>query len=169
MAGKFPAVRWTMAFQPAQKLMVAKNPPPLGVGSVKYIFFDTENNKIIGFSSICCNGISIYKGDEDKSLYETTIPSVEIDFFAIDEEYRSIPLDEQSNRYETLSKALFLFVLNHIKEITKNVIGATHICLYSVPSAVNFYKRCGFIDFTEYMKKDEKPFIKDCVPMFYII
>lgn len=136
---------------------------------VTYIFIDTENQNMIGFCSICCSGISCIGKDSGGQVFTTTIPSIEIDYFAIDEDYRSLRLDKDSNRYETLSQALFLLMIQKIEEISHTVVGATHICLYAVPQAVNFYKRCGFCEFSPYMNRDELPFLDGCVPMFYAI
>jgi len=137
--------------------------------NVSYIFLDEENNAIIGFCSIRCGGISTIKYDEEDNEYVTSLPSVEITYFAIDERYRSLRFDKESNKYQTLSQILFLKMLEIISDISTNNIGATHICLYSVPEAENFYKRCNFESFKNYMKRDEKPYIKDCVPMFTIL
>ena len=132
---------------------------------VTYLFYDDENEQIIGFCAICCNGISIVASD-GKRKFHTSFPSVEIEFFAIDERYRSIPFDKDSGRYDTLSNALFLYAIGYIKNVVTAYIGATHVCLYAVPKAVNFYKRCGFVGFEEYMNRDETPFTENCVPMF---
>jgi len=101
--------------------------------------------------------------------YNTSIPSIEIDYFAIDEDYRSLLYDKDSTRYNTLSQALFLAMIEYINSISINSVGATHICLYAVPKAVNFYKRCGFEEFSSFMKRDELPFIGGCTPMFYVM
>ena len=137
--------------------------------NVSYIFVDEENNTIIGFCSIRCSGIMTLKYDEEDNEYMTSLPSVEITYFAIDERYRSLRFDEDSNRYQTLSQMLFYRMLGIISEISVNNVGATHICLYSVPEAENFYKRCQFEPFKEYMKRDEKPYIKNCIPMFVVL
>lgn len=132
---------------------------------VTYLFYDNENNKIIGFCAICCNGISINATDGvDK--FCTNYPAVEIDFFAIDEQYKSIPFDKESGKHDTLSNALFLYIIGHINNVVTSYVGATHICLYAVPQAVSFYQRCGFVDFEAYMNRDEAPFTRDCKPMF---
>ncbi len=136
---------------------------------VTYLFIDEENNTVVAFCSICCTGISVTRYDESDEAYNSSIPCVEIDFFAVDERYRNLPLDENSKRYDTLSNALFLYMLEHIKQIASSVVGATHICLYSVPQAKNFYKRCDFVEFSDYMNRDEKPFVEGCIPMFYVI
>lgn len=134
-------------------------------GKVTYVFIDGENKKVICFCAICCTAISINATD-GKNKFRTGMPTIEIDFFAVDERYRSLPFDRESNRYETLSNALFSYMIKLINEISVEHVGATHICLYAVPKAVNFYKRCGFEEFEEYMNRDEKPYIDGCVPMF---
>ena len=138
---------------------------------VTYLFIDDEANAVIGFCSIRCSGISIteFEEDDENKPYTSTIPAVEISCFAIDERYRKIPIDENSKKYETVSHALFLYMLNYIKGISADTVGATHVCLYSVQRAKNFYKECDFLEFSEYMKRDEKPYIKNCIPMFYVI
>ena len=136
---------------------------------VSYVFIDDENNRIMGFCAICCTGISVTAMDSKGTSYLTSLPSVEIDYFAVDEEYRGKKIDESSTKYQTLSQAFFLYILEHIKEISVNFVGATHICLYAVPKAVSFYKRCGFESFENYMNPDQIPFLDGCVPMFYII
>lgn len=139
--------------------------------NVSYLFIDNENKTVIAFCSICCSGISTteYEEDDEDKPYNSIIPAIEIDFFAVDERYRKKPLDKNSSRYGTLSNALFSYMIDYIRKITISVVGATHICLYSVPEAKNFYKRCDFIEFYGYMNRDERPYIKNCIPMFYVI
>ena len=136
---------------------------------VTYLFLDEENNKIIGFCSISCDGIPITEINKQQYIYKTSLPCIEVDYYAIDEAYRKLPLKEDSSRHETLSQALLLLMIDHIKSISKNYVGATHICLYSVPDAVRFYERCGFEDFKPYMHRDELPYLSGCIPMFYQI
>lgn len=138
-------------------------------GNVSYIFIDEENNIIIGFCSIRCNGISTLKFDSNDEEYNTSIPAVEITYFAIDERYRRLPFDKSSTEHETLSQFLFLKMLGIISEISQNSVGATHVCLYSVYRAQNFYKRCNFQLFKTFMQRDNHPDIRNCIPMFTII
>ncbi len=136
---------------------------------VTYLFLDEENNKIMGFCSISCDGIPITQENSQKRIYKTSLPCIEVDYYAIDEAYRKLPLKEDSSRHETLSQALFLLMIEHIKEISKSFVGATYICLYSVPDATSFYGRCGFESFKPYMHRDEYPYLDGCTPMFYQI
>ena len=137
--------------------------------TVSYVFIDDENDRIMGFCAIRCTGISVNATDKRKRTFVTSIPAIEINYFAVDEEYRSLRLDENSNRYETLSRAFMLYMIEYIKTIASKYVGATHICLYAVTKAVSFYKRCGFEPFEEYMNPDELPFLRNCIPMFYVI
>lgn len=138
--------------------------------NVTYVFIDINEKRIIGFYSLCCNCITTMVEDKDERgnrfTYKKNIPAIEIDFFAIDEDYRKMPYHKDSKRYDTLSKYLFLYVLEEIKQISKILVGAEYICLYSVPKAKNFYKRCGFKRFTEYMIKDRNPYFNECEGMF---
>ena len=136
---------------------------------VTYIFLDEENNTVIGFCSLCCSGITINAETRIDGKFTTIMPAVEIDFFAVDERYRSIKYDEKSTRYETLSAALFAMMLKHIETISNEYVGATHICLYAVPKAVHFYERLNFKKFEPYMHRDNAPFIDGCELMYYVL
>ncbi len=136
---------------------------------VSYILLDEESNCIIGFCAICCSGISVSDEDYNGNPYITSIPTIEIDYFAIDEDYRSVKLNETSKKYETLSQAFLMHALEEIKNISVMHVGATHVCLYSVPKAKNFYARCGFVEFNDYMHPDELPFLENCIPMYLVI
>lgn len=133
--------------------------------SVTYLFIDEDTENIIGFCSICCSGI-LLKDGKNKVITYSNLPAVEIDFFAVDETYRNIPLEKNSKKHETLSRALFSFLIKYIESITNRFIGATYISLYSVPQAISFYKRCGFSEFEPYMQRDKKRYIEQCTPMF---
>ncbi len=135
---------------------------------VTYFFIDEENNRIIGVCAISCSGISTID-DLGGVSYRTSLPSVEIDYFAIDEEYRNIPYSPESTRYDTLSKALFFNMLVQIRIISKEYVGATHIQLYSVPKAVHFYERCGFEPFDGFMLRENDPHSSTCKPMYCVI
>ena len=53
---------------------------------VSYVFLDNENEQIICFCSVCCSAISVNEiQGKEMALVKTNYPSVEIDFFAVDE------------------------------------------------------------------------------------
>ena len=60
-------------------------------------------------------------------------------------------------------------ILKKLIEISEEAISFDYILLYSVPEAVNFYKRNGFCEFTEFMKKDSYNYIDGCIPMFFTL
>ena len=138
--------------------------------NVTYVFIDKLKNKVICFCSICCNGILTLKEEsktENIKLVRENIPAVEIDYFAVDEQYKSLIYDENSSKNETLSRVMFLYLIDYIKGIVENKIGAEKICLYSVPKAITFYKRCGFEDFSSFMLEENKIYLEGCVPLYY--
>ena len=134
---------------------------------VSYVFLDNENQQIVCFCSVCCSAISVNElQGKDRKPVRTNYPSVEIDFFAVDEKYRSKPFDKNSKKHETLSNAFLLYFINFLKGISKTVVGFTYLSLYSVPEAVSFYNRFGFEGFEPYMNRDEAVFTENCIPMF---
>ena len=133
---------------------------------VPYIFIDDDTGNVIAFCSIGCNGISVIKQDLEGFLYNTSLHAIEIDFYAVNIHYQNMPYEKTSGQHETLSQALFSFMLDYVAKIAREYVGATHCCLYSVPEAVTFYQRCGFINFQSFMMRDQEPYTIDCVPMF---
>ena len=125
-----------------------------------FLFIDKEESRAITCVSLSCSRIdyvhSIH-GHESTSAFE-------IKFFATDEDYQKRPYDE--NNTTTLSKSIMNILIVFLKNTCRKYIGATHIVLYSVPKAKNFYLDCGFLEFEEYMEKKEEHFTHDCIPMY---
>ena len=99
----------------------------------------------------------------------TIIPSIEIKFFAVDNEYRSLKMEKTSTRYDTLSASIFQYCIYIADRIANENVGAKALLLYAVPKAHNFYKRNGFEEFTEEMSRDNAGFVRGCVPMYMSI
>lgn len=90
-----------------------------------------ENNSIIGYYTIKCNAMQFQVENMDK-----VYPAVEISRLAVD------------YRYER--KGFGSAIFNHILEIIydlKKEIGIKYLMLFSVPSAIGFYKKFGFLEF----------------------
>ena len=107
-----------------------------------FVFLDETNGQIIGYCTYCASGLK--KAYENDSI---TYPAAEIKYFAIDKTYQHKSYDDD-----------FKFSDLMLCEV-----------LYSVPEAVNFYKRNGFCEFTEFMKKDSYNYIDGCIPMFFTL
>ena len=112
-----------------------------------------EENDIIGLYSVSAS--AMFYDDYDDKKY--IIPAIEIKFFAINQEYQDMPFSED---YEegVFSDYLFASIINNIRGITENECGAEKIVLYSVPDAVEFYKRNGFEEI-EYKDTDLLTFL----------
>lgn len=132
--------------------------------AVTYLFVDEEMDKLVACMTLSCSAIIIEANSEMK-LSTTLMPAVEIQFFAVDEEYQHLPYVKRSSR--TLSYYLFSYMIEEIREVSKTVIGAEKIVLYSVPKAESFYKRLKFVPFGNSMYGDQGTYISGCIPMYY--
>lgn len=130
-----------------------------------YLFVENSTNTLISFCALSSKGITAYQEINDKA-YCTQFPEIEIEFFAVDDKYRKILIDKNSQPHETLSRTFLLVMLKQIDSVISTHVGVQYVCLYSVRKAVNFYKRCGFKEFKDFMSADESPFLDNCIPMF---
>lgn len=125
-----------------------------------FVFLDETNGQIIGYCTYCASGLK--KAYENDSI---TYPAAEIKYFAIDKTYQHKSYDDDFK----FSDLMLCEVLKKLIEISEEAISFDYILLYSVPEAVNFYKRNGFYEFTEFMKKDSYNYIDGCIPMFFTL
>lgn len=61
---------------------------------------------------------------------------------------------------------LFDDMIMRMIDISRTIIGASSIALYSVPQAVTFYQRLGFKKFGDNMYGDKGDSIEGCEPMY---
>lgn len=130
--------------------------------AVTFIAVDNSNDSIIGYYSLSCSGLAVDHGYSGKI---TIYPAVEIKMFAVDGKYQHFPnsVDPEDGN---LSDTVFSGVISHIYNFTDEQCGADNIVLYSVPEALNFYKRNGFSEFKNFMHPSESWFTDGCIPMF---
>lgn len=139
-----------------------RNEAPYDNTAVTYLFIDTDNDRVVACVTLACSAIfSTERGEQ----FSTILSAMEILYFAVDEDYKHIIYKKNSKL--TLSHYLLSYMLYKMGEISHSSIGAAKIVLYSVPEAVNFYKRCNFKEFGETMYGDKGYFVDGCVPMFY--
>lgn len=128
---------------------------------VTYIF-RTNTNKVIAYASLSCT--AIVENLPGNSTLNKYIPSVLIDKFAVDEEYHGLQY-EDGNEELTLSEVIFFRVLDEIYRISKEIIGAKYIVLYSTNRAYHFYIKCGMGTFENEMLVPNDPYIDECTPL----
>ena len=120
------------------------------------------------FRSIYCD-ISLKMEESESNADEKRIisfPAIEIDYFAIDEEYQGLKYDETDDDEPfNLSDALFGDILGVCLEVSK-IIAFKFLILYSVPEAKNFYKKHNFEEFYKFMNKINNTHVEECIPMF---
>lgn len=129
--------------------------------AVSFFRKDIETNNVIQFYTVSCSGIMM---KYDNKI--VVIPAVEIEYFAIDDKYKHLKysIDDDCSFSNTLLDGL----IGDISYFTENYCGADKIVLYSVPKAVNFYKRSGFKIFDkDIMEPSKHPFLEGCIPMYF--
>ncbi len=131
--------------------------------AVTYLFINAKDNSIISCVTIACS--AIFTDTDEEDVFSTILSAMEIKYFAVDETYKHIPYIKGSSL--TLSHYIFSYMLEYMKEMSHNNIGASKIVLYSVPQAINFYKRCKFKEFGDTMYGDEGYYVEGCLPMYY--
>jgi GNAT superfamily N-acetyltransferase len=124
--------------------------------SVTYIIFN--NSVSIGYYTLTCYGI-VKKND----LGIEITPAVQIKFFALDKNYQGELYPGKNLKY---SELLFSHVLEQISESAHKEFGAGYIILYSVPDAVNFYKKFGFVETPNEFIVSEQKKKEGCIPMW---
>jgi hypothetical protein len=140
-----------------------RNKAAVDNSSVTYLFINTSDNSTIACVTIACS--AIFTDTDEQDVFSTILSAMEIKYFAVDESYKHIPYVKGSNL--TLSHYIFSYMLEYMREISHDKIGASKIVLYSVPQAINFYKRCKFKEFGDTMYGDEGYYVKGCLPMYY--
>lgn len=124
------------------------------------VFIDNINNRIIGFIAYRSSGI--------RMTYEKDIvtkSALEISYFALDNDYQHLPYNKDYDSYN-LSDSILCECLKMFRNLSEEVLYFSYIVLFSVPSAINFYKRNFFEEFNQYMESDNYTFIDGCIPMF---
>ena len=114
-----------------------------------------------GALTIACSAIFLSK----KQQFSTLMSAIEVVYFAVDIDYQGMryrPGDERS-----LSHYLFSYLIEMIRGISRDHVGAAKIVLYSVPEAYNFYRRLGFCTFGSSMYGDRGTFVRGCEPMYF--
>lgn len=125
-----------------------------------YVLIDLDNNKIIGYCTYTTSGLRL-SYEKDK----ITQPAVEIKYFAISKDYQHKSYEDDLN----FSDYMICKIIERLIEISEEIISFRYILLYSVPEAINFYKKNGFSLFKQFMSGDTYNYIDGCVPMFYAL
>ena len=129
--------------------------------AVTYLVIDENNEKLLAALTIACSAIFLSK----KKQLSTLMSAIEVVYFAVDVDYQGLryrPGDKHS-----LAHYLFSYLIEMIRGISRDHVGAAKIVLYAVPEAYNFYRRLGFQDFGNHMYGDRGTFVTDCVPLYF--
>lgn len=137
---------------------------PYDSTAVTYLFIDTDHDALIACVTIACSAI-FQRAQEEEELFSTILSAMEIKYFAVDESYKHLPYKKKSPL--SLSYYILVYMLKTMQDLSHDSVGAAKVVLYSVPTAVRFYKRCNFKEFGESMYGDEGAYVDGCVPMYF--
>ena len=146
---------------------VIKNSIVLNEDGLYFKFTDLDTNKIIGIVSLASSGI-IYK----VSNYTHVLPAIKIDVLAVDEQYQKMHYNVESelakdhNDHYYFSDDIIGNVISHCREISEKQALADYIVLYADKKAYRYYERNGFLDYSEYMVKENNQEISKNIPMY---
>lgn len=130
--------------------------------NVCYAYTCKKVEDAIGLATLCCSGININSGELVK-----IIPAIKVDYFAISGMYQDVLFPgAKADEHFYISDAFLCELINEARKIAGLYVGATHMILYSVPTAVHFYERNGFERFSEFMKPENERFLDGCTPMY---
>lgn len=125
------------------------------------------NNNLLGFFSLSASGINIEDNDNSDISYISS--AIEISYFALEKKYHHISFNKEEEDKKTkfyLSDVLISKILEFISSYIIDIVGAQFIILYSVPEAESLYYRNDFNNFENYMKRSNKPYLRECIPMY---
>ena len=133
-----------------------------------YIVRHKKSNEIIGLFALSCSSVTKTEYQFKYPPSPDVVPAIELKAFALSEEYQHQTIDGLDERI-TIGDIVIGLVKSQVKWIVNNVCGARYIILYSVYSAISFYKRNGFSSFNEYVSSKPSNFSSDCYGMFMSI
>ncbi len=132
-----------------------------------YKYYNLESGEIYAIVSLAASGI-IYRVD----TYTKILPALKIDVIAVDKKYQKLHLNEESekssnpNDHMYFSDKIMCDVVRKCSFIAENEIAAQYILLYADESALRFYQRNYFCDFSEYMEREYNMEINANTPMY---
>ena len=129
--------------------------------AVTYLIIDDDRQKLLAALTVSCSAIFLSK----RQQLSTLLSAMEVVYFAVDVNYQGLRYRPGDGR--SLSHYLFSYLIEMLRGISRNNVGAAKIVLYSVPEAENFYRRLGFVPFKSTMYGDRGTFVRGCVPMYF--
>lgn len=129
--------------------------------------YDKKDYRIIGIVSLAASGI-VYQ----VSAHTHVLPAIKIDVFAIDKSFQKLHYDMESKESSCradhfyFSDAVLATFVQHCRWIAEEKAVAHYILLYADVNAKRFYERNLFMDYTEYMVKENNMEIRKNIPMY---
>ena len=129
--------------------------------AVTYLVIDEDKEKLLAALTISCSAIFL----SQKRQFSTLMSAIEVVYFAVDVSYQGMRYRPEDTG--SLSHYLFSYLIEMMRGISRDHVGAAKLVLYAVPEARNFYERLDFIPFGGDMYGDKGTYVRGCVPMYF--
>ncbi len=135
---------------------------------VTYLAINKVDNSIVAYYTVAASLIPYIDitnyGDEEEPYFDHNIHgyrALEITMFAVSTKYQDKFIEGN-----LISSLILHQAIGNIYDLATQSIGAKFIILYSVPDAIEFYKRNRFQFLKEYMIPIKHIESEDCTPMY---
>ncbi len=133
-------------------------------GERAFLVIDNLRGNVIAFFSLRATAL-VFDSQDGRGI--RLAPAVEIVTFAVDVRYQDMWMSEKREE-GCLSNYILSYIIDeYINYVNKSYCAIEFVVLYSVDSAVEFYKKTLFCPFNEFMVKSRDPYIKLCTPMYF--
>lgn len=132
-----------------------------------FVFKEKTTKEIIGIVSLATSGIVF-----EQTNYMHVLPAIKIDVLAVDSKYQKMHYDQESelsddpDEHYYFSDEIMGEIVRHCRKISDTKALAQYIVLYADVKAYRYYERNGFLDFNEFMVKENNQEINKNIPMF---
>lgn len=136
-----------------------------GLGKT-FVWIDEKRESIIGYYNIGVGYIDMLDGDDKYKIGG----SIHLNFFALDEKYRGIVIDEKKDGTKVkISDRLFADFMLKVYELRAEYIGFSFVTLAATDEGYSLYKRNYFEDLEEGLHFSFKDDEKGCKPMYFAL
>ena len=132
-----------------------------------FVFRNIDSKEIVAIVSLASSGIVF-----EQTNYMHVLPSIKIDVLAVNINYQKMHYNKESeespypDEHYYFSDDIMGEIVKHCRKISESMALANYIVLYADIKAHRYYERNGFLDFKEFMIKENNQEINKNIPMY---
>lgn len=131
-----------------------------------FVWIDEKREEIIGYYNIGVGYIDMFDGSDKYKIGG----SIHLNFFALDEKYRGVVVNEMPDGTKLkISDQLFVDFMLKVYELRTDYVGFAFVTLAATDEGYSLYKRHYFDDLEEGLHFSFKDDEKGCKPMYFAL